>query len=359
MSTSAAVGAGRREPWFGGRTRSERNAWLAAAILAGCFALFGAVWALEMEIGRWNREIRLVRSVSETTTRYVAIAHFLLALLFLSTARRMRAVGPWARVGALALLAAALCVAWDALRGRDEYLARLLFFAYFMAHDWRDQVFFCEANGDAPPSVRTPDAREALFLAGFFPVAAIAAALAALNAAGLVGGSLGEGTLPPFLRGAFLLLPVAVVLAALKLRSLLRRGSLGSYASLVRANGPLARIYALNLGVLLAGLALTGQMYAIVVLHVTGWYVFTWRQLRERSAPRPAPRPPGWVWMRSSPAGFTFLHAGLVVLCVAAGVVWAYGFRNEASLPVFAAVLGQAAFPLWTIAHVTVSFGSR
>jgi hypothetical protein len=245
------------------------------------------------------------------------------------------------------------------LRGRDEYLARLLFFAYFMVHDWRDQVFFYEANGDAPPAVRTPGAREALFLAGFVPIAALAASLAALNAAGIVGGSFGDGTLPAFLRGAFVLLPVAVLFGALRLRTLLGREGLGTLAALVRANRPLLRIYALNLGVLLAGLALTGQMYAIVVLHVTGWYVFTVRQLRERAAEAPAPRPPGWRWMRSTPAGFTFLHAGLVVLCVVAGAIWAYAFRNDAALPVFATVLGQSAFPLWTIVHVTLSFGSR
>lgn len=356
---SAVIGLREGESWFSRLTRSERNAWASVAILAGCFAVFGAVWALEMEIGRWNREIRLVRSVSETTTRYVAIAHFLLALVFLATARRMRTARPWARVAVLAALAAALCVGWEGLRGRDEYLARLLFFAYFMAHDWRDQIFFCEANGDAPPAARTPGAREALFLAGFVPVAGLAATLAALNAAGLVGGSLGDGTLPAFLRGAFLLLPVPVLLAAVKLRRLLREEGMGPISSLVRAHRPLARIYALNLGVLLLGLALTGQMYTIVVLHVTGWFVFTWRQLRDRPVEPPAPRAPGWRWMRSTPAGFTFLHAGLVVLCVVLGAVWAYAFRNDPGLPAFAAVLGISAFPLWTIFHVTVSFGSR
>jgi hypothetical protein len=356
---SAVVGLREPEPWFFRLTRSERNAWLSVSILAGCFAGFAAVWAVEMDLGRWTRDLRLVRSVSETTARYVAIAHFLLAILFLATARRMRAARPWARVAAFALLAAGLCVAWDGLRGRDEYLARLLFFVYFIAHDWRDQVFCYEANGDAPPSIRAPGAREALFLAGFVPIAALAAALGAFNAAGLVGGSLGEGTLPPLLRGAFLFLPVPVLFAALRLRALLRQEGMGTLASLVRAHRPLARIYALNLGVLLVGLVFTGQMYTIVVLHVTGWYVFTWRQLRERPAEAPAPRPPGWRWMRSTPAGFTFLHAGLVALCLTGGVVWAYGFRNDPGLPAFAVVLGQAAFPLWTIGHVTVSFGSR
>jgi len=356
---SAVVGVEGHEPWFGRQTRSDRNARLSVSILVGCFAVFAALWAVEMDLGRWNRDIRLVRSVSETTTRYVAIAHFVLGFLFLATSRRMRAVRPWAGVAALALLAAVLCVAWEELRGRDEYLARLLFFAYFMAHDWRDQVFCYEANGDAPPSIRMPGIREALFLAGFLPVAALAAGLAALNAAGIVSGSFGAGALPAFLRGAFLLLPVPVLLACLRLRALLRRERMGPLAALIRAHRPLARMYAVNFGVLLVGLAFTGQMYAIVALHVTGWYVFIWRQLRERPMTEPAPRPPGWRWMRSTPAGFTFLHAGFVVLCLAAGAVWAYAFRNDPGLPAFAAVLGQGALPLWTIFHVTVSFGSR
>lgn len=356
---SAVAGVGGHEPWFGRLTRSDRNAWLSVSILVGCFAAFAALWALEMDLGRWDRDIRIVRSVSETTTRYVAISHFVLALLFLATSRRMRTGRAWVRVAALALLAAVLCAAWEGLRMRDEYLARLLFFVYFMAHDWRDHVYCYEANGDAPPSIRAPGAREGLFLAGFLPFAALAAGLAALNAAGFVSGSLGAGTLPAFVRGTFLLLPVPVLIACLRLRALLRREGVGPLTALVRANRPLARTWALNLGVLLVFLALTGQLYAIVALHVTGWYVFIWRQLRERPAPLPAPRPAGWRWMRSTPAGFTFLHAGLVVLCVVAGAVWAYAFRNDPGLPAFAAVLGQGSLPLWTIFHVTVSFGSR
>ena len=331
------------------------------SVLVGCFAVFALLYGVEMDLGRWNREIRLVRSVSETTTRYLAIAHFLLAFVFLASSRRMRAARPWVPIAALALVGGTLCVGWDWLRGRDEYLARLLFFAYFVAHDVRDQIFFYDANGDAPASVRRKDVAEALFLVAFLPAAVLAALVAALKAGGVIGGSLAPtgAALPSVLGAAFLALPLAVAAFALRLRHLVRRGGLGSVRRLVAEYRPLFRVFALNAAVLFFGLVLSGHMYAIVVLHVTGWYIFTWRQLGRRSAGAPAPGSFTWAWMRTTPAGFTLLHGGLVVLLVAAGTVWAYAFRNDPGFRTFAFVLGQGSFPLWTIVHVTISFGSR
>jgi hypothetical protein len=338
---------------------TERNAFLSVTILVGCFAVFGLIYGLEMDLGRWDREIRLVRSVSETSTRYLAVSHFLLAIAFMATSRRMRAARPWAGFVLMLAAGAVLCVGWDRLRGMDDYLARLLFFGYFIAHDFRDQVFFFYANGDAPPSARQKGVSDALYLLAFLPVAAVVSIFAFVRAAGSFGGASGPVALPDAVRWVFFLLPVPVALGFLHLRRLWKREGLGRPMDLVRTYRPLFIVFAVSFVVLFVGLVLTGHMYAIVVLHVTAWYVFSLRQLQKRPATAPAPRAFTWPWMRSTPLGFSVLHGGLTVLLVLAGAFWAYAFRNDEALRGFSYVLGRDAFPLWTIVHVTLSFRSR
>jgi hypothetical protein len=125
-----------------------------------------------------------------------------------------------------------------------------------------------------------------------------------------------------------------------------------------RANGDGTRslrvVYGGTAAVLLLGLVIGGG-YAIVILHVACWYVFTTRQLAER----PVSPVRGWSWLRSTVPGFRLLHAGSLALFLLAGAVWAYGFGNDPSFRAFSVLLSPENFPYWTILHVTVSFAPK
>ena len=73
----------------------------------------------------------------------------------------------------------------------------------------------------------------------------------------------------------------------------------------------------------------------------------------------PPPAPLTWRWVRATPTGFRWLHLGLLAAVIVAAIVWAYGFRNDASLTAMDVVLSRDAFPYWTIMHVTVSWVPR
>jgi hypothetical protein len=94
----------------------------------------------------------------------------------------------------------------------------------------------------------------------------------------------------------------------------------------------------------------------IVLLHVTCWYVFVHRQMRV-SPPPHRPRAGSWAWMRATAGGFAALHAGLAILLVLAGALWAYRYQGSPELAEFRVLLDRKSFPFWTILHVTVSLG--
>jgi hypothetical protein len=119
------------------------------------------------------------------------------------------------------------------------------------------------------------------------------------------------------------------------------------------------RVFAASFAIIALGLVLGLRSHTIILLHVSAWYVFTIRQLQKRPAPAPLPARGSWAWIRATPGGFTFLHAGLAVLMVVAAGVWTYGFRQDPRLLGFKVFLDSKSFAYWTIVHVSVSFASR
>ena len=108
--------------------------------------------AIEKGAGLSNKRTRLVWDASETSMRLLALSHFLVALVFMSTSRTMRRARSWAVFLGLAALGAGLCWGFSRLGGIGAPLAAVLFYAYFLVHEFRDQVGFYRMNGDAPPS---------------------------------------------------------------------------------------------------------------------------------------------------------------------------------------------------------------
>ncbi len=336
-------------------TETERNWLCAAAIVVGSIAAFGVLYGLEMAAGRWDSGIRLVLNPSETATRYLGISHFLVATLFLATSRRMRGIRPWGSFAVMLGVGALLCLAYGRIKLVSPLLASVFFFAYFLLHSLRDDVFFYFANGDAP-STRDPDSlREILRWSPFAVIGIAATLLAGIFGLGLAHSAwLTEAlvAVPTPMRWALAsLLPILALVAVARVAGRWSRAADGGAASFFRLNRPIYLVFAGTLLILVAQ-----RLYSIVILHVAAWYVFSLRQLKKRPPPDPAPRPWSWTWVRTTPAGFRWLHIGSAVLLLAAGVVWAYGFRNNPALTPFAILLDTNAFPYWTILHVSVSF---
>lgn len=338
-------------------TETERNWLIAAAIVLGSMAFFGAIYVLELDLGRWNANLRLVTNPAEAAMRYLGISHFLVAFLFLATSKKMRAPQSWVAFAGAMLIGTVLCLAYARVKLWSPVVATILFFGYFVVHDFRDQVFFYFTNGDAPAAGDRKGLAELLFRTPFLVLGLLLAGAAALLASGAVSiewlGSAFSGSTPA-MRLALGVVPAA--LAALLLwryGSLWRRENPGRVGDFARANRPILAVFAAAILILLAQ-----KGFTIVTLHVTCWYVFALHQLKKRPA-SPAPPRFSWSWLRATPAGFNVVHIGAAALLVAGGAVYAYAFRNDPAIAPLRVLLAPESFPYWTIVHVTASFTGR
>ena len=347
-----------RKGWRG-LTETERNWVRSAAIVAGAIAVFAVVYSLEMESGRWNERRRLVYEPSESATRFIGIPHFLVALFFVATSRAMRRWKPRLSLLATAPLAVVLCVFYGALQSWSPVLGGALFYSVFLLHVFRDEAFFYFCNGDG----RGPQ-RELTALFFWCPVAVVASAAVAIEAA-LVARLVSVARLDALVSAAGpaavvaigAVAPAVVAGSVWRIRASLEKAGIGSLSEIMRAHAPIFRVLGGDILVFGADLALTGQGYAIVILHFAEWYVFTMRGLRKRAG---GARDGGFVaWIRSTAPGFRLLHVGLVVGMVLAGVIWTYAFADSPRLSVFRLFLDRGNFPYWTIAHVAASVRGR
>jgi hypothetical protein len=344
-------------------TTTERNWLWALAIVVGSALVFGAVLALEKSAGFSDKRTRLVWDASETSMRFLALSHFLVALVFTTTSRRMRSPSAWGIFLGLAGLGTLLCVGFARIGGIEAPLAAVLFYAYFLVHEFRDQVGFYRMNGDAPAG---GDAQTMLRDLLVFPALAFAVIGAVFTFAGAfeIGGARrfagAFGDLAPLARqaiGVGALVAVAALLYWAKRRYARRpEGGLGGF---VATHRPIFLVFGGIVAVLFAGILVTGRVYSIVTLHVTAWYVFYVHVLRSKPRPGPAPRPGSWAWMRGTAAGFNFVHLGIAALVIGAGAYWAYATGNDAGHSALRVLLSKEGFPYWTIMHVTVSFLPR
>jgi hypothetical protein len=362
VQETAAV-AGRRP-----LTATERNWLWALAIVVGSGLLFGLYRAFEERAGLHDKEDRLVWNAWETSMRFLALSHFLVALVFTLSSRRMKTGAGRAWFAGLLVVGAAACWGFGRLGGMDSgtsvgAMLAVLFYGYFLVHEFRDQAFFYRANGDAPRGVDAKEDTRSVLLVPALVFGLIAATFA-LGAAFEIGGARrydqAFDALAHPVRGIVGCLPMALVLAAAWAwrRRILRTHPGGLRAFLAR-HRPILLVYVGIYAVLMLGIALTGRVYAIVTLHVTAWYVFTVHQLSRRGPPAPAPAPGSSAWMRSTVAGFNALHLGMAALVVAAAAAWAYAFGNSPGQDALRVLLSRESFPYWTILHVTVSFAPK
>jgi hypothetical protein len=292
----------------------------------------------------------------ETLTRFLAIAHTIVATLFLVCSERVRSRAGVVWVGGLAVLGVVLCLLFASVGGLGGAIGVIAFFTYFLAHEVRDELFFYRVNRDAPASNRarrdwTPARWVTLLLAGI--AVTTAAALLFGARARRVGVS---GTLTPE-QGviAAVLLVLGLGAALVVIRRLI--GDAGGWRGALAADRPLIVVLGGLYLVLMGGFVATGRAYMVVAMHVTVWFVFALRRL-ETPAALP-PRPFSWRWMRDTRSGFATLHGGVLTAVVAAAGVWAFGLANADEPAVFGLILSRESFPYWTIMHVTLSWTPR
>jgi len=343
-------------------TDTERNWYYSALILTGSIILFGAVYAIEMNQGRWNDHLRLVYQPSETVMRLFGVSHVLIATLYLLTSRRMRSLRSSLVLASTTALGVAVCFSFAGLGGISPRLASTAFFLYFIVHDFRDQVYFYFEHHDAPEQLNRDVVPRLLFWMPLCVVLTAFSLVALATAAGVPGTAEFHGMLASFpagVSGGLGVLLLATAASLLRLQSLWRRSGEGALSGHLRRHRPIYTVFAGSLLLVLVGGFLTRHNHVIVILHVTAWYVFFLRRLRRNPPPSPPPRRLSWQWLRTTPAGFNVLHLGTLLVLVTAAAVWVYGFRSDPDLIPLWVTLDVKNFQYWTLMHVTMSFYSR
>jgi len=341
-----------------GLTVAERNFWLGAALTLLLVLVFQGVFYVEREILHRSGEQRLVGNSSEAAMRYFTIPHIVIGFLFSVSAQRNRTPRRRALIGGLLLLGAALCYVYYRLDGYRDPAVAILVYSYFLVHEMRDESFFYTLLGGGPPIADR--ARFARLSYGLMAV--VLGGLAVLVwpaiAYGLVprAQALSLMSAPAALRETAALAPFAIWVTGsyLFLQRFAAVEGEGRIDLLLRRHAPLFRLFCGVVLMLGVAMVIAQRPYAIILLHVSVWYVFTCRML----AARPPSQPPAdwWGWMRTTVAGFRVLHVGMALALIGLGVFWMYAIGGGTWLRYF---LSAESFLYWTIMHITVSFVPR
>lgn len=343
---------------------AERNFWLGAALTTALVLAFQSIYWIERnELGR-THENRFAIDASETAMRYFTIPHIIIGFLFSVTSLRNRSTPRRLITGALLLLGAAFCAIYYRYDHSTPQVTAIAVYAYFLVHEMRDESFFYTLLGDAPPGTSKAQVVSLsrglialsiigvgilswpLIVYGWFPKAAEAAPKG-LNTLGQAAWS----AIP-------LIAWISAVTWFLRAQA---RGLAGGVGELVRLHAPLFRLIGGVLLYLALAMIWFGRPYALILLHVSVWYVFTIRSLKSRPPPANVPVPASslgrtWLWMRTTPAGFNTLHIGMAAFLIAVGILWIYGLGGSGWLWY---LLSPKVFLYWTIMHITVSFVPR
>lgn len=341
---------------------TEKNWLLGLAVAVGLVALFTLVAWLERD--QADRKARFVWDASETSTRFLAIAHTVVATVFLLTSKRMKGAKGATWFSGLTALGIALCLGFWALGGKKEHnpIGYFFFYTYFLAHEIRDELFFYRVNGDVPKGDSDASLRS-LWLAPLVAFGVIAATFVAGAAFGIGGARRYASAIEDWTSAARIALGVLVILVTAGLLGVASRryGRLhpGGWRALVSHHRPIFVVFAMIYLLLMVGIAATGKLYAIVAVHVAIWYVFTLRQLLSRPAPSPRPRPFTWTWVRTTAAGFNAFHLGVLALVVSGAVYRALALQNAPVPEWLSWAVSKESFPYWTLMHVTWSWVPR
>lgn len=336
--------------------------WTLGAVLACCLLYVVDKYGLWFPFARRDTDYRMFKNPSEIPMRIFGLPHFIIALLFVGTSRRMRQPRNIAIFLGLLLLGTAFCVVFYRFGAHENPFLLFLFYFYFLIHGFRDESFFYKAYGDMPAEGAKTHARVmnviqllalGLMLSLLWPTY-VQASLARLRTQDdPVLKNFFPADWPFILRLGSMFVPM-VIIALFALRRIARSFPDG-LAGLWRVHRPILAIWLISIGIVL--LALVGGPWTfnvVVLMHFVGWYLFA-LFLIGRNQPK-EPLKGIWPWMRTTRAGFMTLHLGLAALVTLLIAIDVYGFGKESWLD---NLVGSKNFYYWTVMHVTLSFLPR
>src|SRR5581483_11599212 len=219
--------------------------WAAGAVALGC-----AVYVVETILFAPPRQF--LESPIEVTMRALALAHFVIAWVFLFTSPHLRGPTAAGRLAFWTLLGVALCAAFALVDGYRNPLTRMLFYGYFLLHEAGDQAHFFTLHGEAPRRPRADSLLTHLKYTVCLLFMALLAGMFLIHAFIENKASILQRSEPVVLLaglGVLTLAAVTMVVATLR-EALMQHGSLTRFA---RAYAPLFQVYAGILTVLLVG----------------------------------------------------------------------------------------------------------
>jgi hypothetical protein len=329
--------------------------------------LFGIAYVFDKYQGwfefqqRRAYEYRLFKNPATIAMRAFGIPHFMIAVLFLMSSRRMKEARN--RLIFAVLLIASIGICWLFARWGAHLspFAVFLFYFYFIIHGFRDDSYFYKTYGDMPAIARETHQRlmvvlQLLSVGLLFSLLWPAyAQLAETNPrfADPILGTFFPADWPFVIRLASMFVPMLLIATAVLWRLALRfpGGPLGFW----RTHRPILMVYLLTIGIILLAPALGPWTFDLYILmHFVGWYLIA-LFLIDRHPPK-EPARTWWGWMRTTRAGFITLHFTLVAVTLVLMAVSVYGFGRDCTLE---KVIGAPGFYYWTIFHVTLSFVPR
>jgi hypothetical protein len=336
-------------------------AWTLAAI-GVCLLLYTVDKWYPFDGGSRATDFRMFKNPTTVPMRIMGIPHFVIAILFLVSSRRLRENRNRLIFVALCAVSVVLCLLWQRAGAQHNAFAVFLFYFYFLFHGFRDDAFFYKTYGDMPQAAAVADGRVMVvlqllllgLLASLFWPAVTQIAQKRYAIVDPILANFFPADWPFVARLLSMFLPMAAV-AAFALHRI-ARGQPEGWAGFWRVHRPILTVYLLSLGVVL--LALTGGSGAFdiwVLTHFVAWFFFA-LFLIDRFPPKSPPEG-WWGWMRTTRPGFITLHMGMAAVVAVCMAISVYGFGQSATA--LDIIVGKDSFYYWTIVHVTLSFVPR
>ncbi len=360
-------------PWH--QTATGRQYLLTLAWTFGAIGVCGVAYALEKYLFRdalgliSETRYRMFKNPAELPMRLFGLPHFIVGLLFMLSSKRMRGAVSIAWLVGLTGLGILFCWLFHTFGSqiheggiRFSPLALLVFYFYFLIHGFRDEAFFYRAYGEMPKTAAKTHAQIMVVLQMLMLGLLVSLALPAYILFGEYFPEFQHPLLeqifpaswPYVLRFAATFVPMLLI-ALVALQRIGRKFPNG-LRGLWNVHEPILRVFLIATGIILVALVSGPWTFnAVVLMHFVAWYIFGRRSLAKRP-PAVAPRKWSWTWMRTTVAGFTFLHLSLAVVVVALVGVSTYAFGKAGPLEM---IVGSKVFYYWTIMHVTLSFFPR
>lgn len=306
-------------------------------------------------------DYRMFKNPTELPMRIFGLPHFIIALMFVLSSRRMKERRNQLYFVGLFALGAVFCYAFFHFGAHLNPFLMFLFYFYFLIHGFRDDAYFYKAYGDMPKEAAQTHERIMIVLQCLGIGLLLALIWPTYAQMSQTHWRLKHPILENFFPAAwpFVLklasMFVPMVLIALYALWRIARLFPDRLAGLWRVHRPILAVQLISVGIVL--LALVGGPWTfniVVLMHFVGWYLFA-LYLLGRNPPK---QPPAglWQWMRTTRKGFMVLHLGLAALVAVLIAIDVYGFGKESWLDV---VVGSKNFYYWTVMHVTLSFLPR